>query len=104
MANKLKTYAILTLVVLGLVFLGIGCTGNENSRKCLCNKLLQMETPTERSCCRRWNSRAQSITLKGSDTVLPLAQAEAEEFMTANTRKKCNRHWRRIRCWNYSSH
>ncbi len=30
MANNLKTYTVLTLLVVGLVFLGIGCTGNEN--------------------------------------------------------------------------
>ena len=30
---------------------------------------------------------AQSISLKGSDTVLPLAQAEAEEFMNENSEK-----------------
>ena len=71
MANKLKTYAILTSVVLGLVFMGIGCTGNENT-----------ENTSEQT-----SSGAQSITLKGSDTVLPLAQAEAEEFMLANSEK-----------------
>ena len=31
MANNLKTYAVLTIMVLGLVFMGIGCTGTENS-------------------------------------------------------------------------
>ncbi|KKG14555.1 phosphate ABC transporter substrate-binding protein [Methanosarcina sp. 2.H.T.1A.6] len=66
MANKLKAYTILTLLVIGLVFLGIGCTGNENSEG---------------------SSPVQDISLKGSDTVLPLAQAEAEEFMIAYPEK-----------------
>ena len=32
-------------------------------------------------------NHSQGISLKGSDTVLPLAQAEAEEFMTENSEK-----------------
>jgi len=72
MVNKLKTYTVLTLLVLGLVFLGIGCTGNENGEGS------SEGTPA---------SGSESITLKGSDTVLPLAQAEAEEFMLENSDK-----------------
>ena len=64
MANKLKTYTILILVVIGLVFLGIGCTGKGPSPA--------NNTPS---------TGAQSISVKGSDTILPLAQAEAEAFM-----------------------
>src|SRR5512133_293081 len=73
MANKLKTYTVLTLLVLGLVFLGIGCAeknGGDSSQA--------EETSAAGS---------QSITLKGSDTVLPVAQAEAEEFMIENSDK-----------------
>jgi phosphate transport system substrate-binding protein len=66
MANKLKAYTVLTLLVIGLMFLGLGCTGNENSDG---------------------SSTVQGIFLKGSDTVLPLAQAEAEEFMIAYPEK-----------------
>ena len=65
MANKLKTYTVLVLVVIGLVFLGIGCTGKNN------------EGPAP----------AQSISVKGSDTILPLAQAEAEDFMNESSDK-----------------
>ncbi|TFH06131.1 MAG: PstS family phosphate ABC transporter substrate-binding protein [Methanosarcina sp.] len=74
MANKLKAYTILTLLVIGLVFLGIGCTGNENSD----GSSSVQETSSEGAPA----AESQSIFLKGSDTVLPLAQAEAEEFMT----------------------
>ena len=66
MANKLKAYTVLTLLVIGLVVMGIGCTGNENSEG---------------------SSPVQDIFLKGSDTVLPLAQAEAEDFMIAYPEK-----------------
>ena len=66
MASNLKTYAVLTIMVIGLMFLGLGCTGNENSDG---------------------SSTVQGIFLKGSDTVLPLAQAEAEEFMIAYPEK-----------------
>jgi phosphate transport system substrate-binding protein len=66
MANKLKTYLVLTILVFGLLFLGIGCAGknSENSSS--------KGAPAGGS---------QDILLKGSDTILPLAQAEAEEFM-----------------------
>ena len=40
MANKLKRYTVLTLLVIGLVFLGIGCTGSENS---------ESSSPTEKT-------------------------------------------------------
>lgn len=63
MTNKLTIYAALTMFVVGFVFLGIGCTGNESEEN---------------------NGQAgevQSIFIKGSDTVLPVAQYEAEQFM-----------------------
>ncbi len=81
MVNKLKTYAILTLLVFGLVFLGIGCTGNENGESSSQGEETSSggEVPG--------GAESRSITLKGSDTVLPLAQAEAEEFMLENPDK-----------------
>ena len=76
MVNKLKIYAILTLLVFGLVFLGIGCTGNENGES--------SSQGEETSSGEVPGAESRSITLKGSDTVLPIAQAEAEEFMLEN--------------------
>lgn len=76
MANKLKSYIILTIFVVGLVFLGTGCTGDENGKDSFPAK----ETSSE-------GAGSQGIFLKGSDTVLPLAQAEAEEFINENPGK-----------------
>lgn len=70
MVNGLKNYIIFILLVLGLVFLGIGCSGNENGSDSSRGKEISSE-----------RAGSQEIFLKGSDTVLPLAQAEAEEFM-----------------------
>ena len=74
MANKLKSYTILLLLVIGLVFLGIGCTGSENG---------EGSSPAEKTPA----GESEDIFLKGSDTVLPLAQAEAEEFLNENPGK-----------------
>jgi len=74
MANKLKRYTILILLMIGLVFLGIGCTGTKNN---------EGSSPTEGTPA----GESEGIFLKGSDTVLPLAQAEAEEFMNENSGK-----------------
>jgi len=74
MVNRLKSYIIFTLFVFGLVFLGAGCTENESSK----------DSAKERSS---WREGSQEISLKGSDTVLPLVQAEAEEFMNENPNK-----------------
>lgn len=74
MVNKLKRYTILILLMIGLVFLGIGCTGTENN---------EGPSPTEKTPA----GESEDIFLKGSDTVLPLAQAEAEEFMTESPEK-----------------
>ena len=76
MVNKLKTYAILTLLVFGLVFLGIGCTGNENGES--------SSQGEETSSGEDPGAESLSLTLKGSDTVLPLAQDEAEESILEN--------------------
>lgn len=84
MTSKLKTYAILTLVVIGLVFLGIGCTGNEKSE----GSAPVEETSSEGTSAEETTAAdGASISLKGSDTVLPLAQAESEEFMIENSGK-----------------
>lgn len=84
MANNLKTYAVLTIMVLGLVFMGIGCTGTQNSE----GSSPVQETSSEGTpAAEAPAAEAQGISLKGSDTVLPLAQAEAEEFMIAYPEK-----------------
>jgi phosphate transport system substrate-binding protein len=74
MANKPNVYMALILLMIGLVFLGIGCTGTKNNE----GPSSTEETPAEDS---------KGIFLKGSDTVLPLAQAEAEEFMVESPEK-----------------
>ena len=68
MANKLKGYTLLTLLVIGFVFLEIGCSAG---------------TPVLEST----HVAAQNISVKGSDTILPLAQAEAEAFMNQSSGK-----------------
>jgi len=65
---KKFTNNIFILIVIGLVVLGIGCSVAAAD---------QQATP----------SQAHSISVKGSDSVLPLAQAEAEEFMHAYPEK-----------------
>jgi phosphate transport system substrate-binding protein len=60
MVDKLKIYKIPTILVIGFVFLGLGCTGKNSGR---------------------------SIYVKGSDTIKPLAEAEAEKFMEINPGK-----------------
>jgi phosphate transport system substrate-binding protein len=85
MVNKFKTYAILTLVILGLVFMGIGCTGNEQGKNT--SEQSSSEASTEGTNTEQAAPDAQGISVKGSDTILPLAQAEAEEFMAANSGK-----------------
>ena len=79
MANKLKTYAVLLLLVVGFVFLGIGCA-EKNSGNPFPENISSEGAPVQTATA----GEAQSISVKGSDTVLPLAQAEAEEFMTGS--------------------
>lgn len=70
--NKIIT--ILTVfLLLGIMMGGIGCVDNNNANTSANN------TGTDAS---------ESITIKGSDTVLPLAQAEAEDFMIKYPNKK----------------
>jgi phosphate transport system substrate-binding protein len=83
MANNTKTYAILILVVIGLVFLGIGCAGKSPSPA---NNIPPTGAPADNTTAAGTSQTAaaggaQSISVKGSDTILPLAQAEAEAFM-----------------------
>ena len=82
MTNKLKTYAILTLLIIGFVFLA-GCAGKNSESSSPAQETSSEGTSAEKNTA----SEAQSIILKGSDTVLPLAQAEAEEFMAENSGK-----------------
>jgi phosphate binding protein len=74
MGNKLKRYTLIIFLIFGLVFLGIGCTGTKNN---------ESSSPAENASA----GESGSISVKGSDTVLPLAQAEAEEFMNENSGK-----------------
>ena len=53
MANKLKRYTILILLMIGLVFLGIGCTGTENN---------ESSSPAEKTPA----GESEGILLKGS--------------------------------------
>ena len=83
MANKLKTYTVLTLLVLGLVFLGIGCAEKNSGDSSPVQETSSEGAPAAEATA----AEAQGIFLKGSDTVLPLAQAEAEDFMIAYPEK-----------------
>ncbi len=83
MANKSKTYTILILVIIGLVFLGIGCTEKGPSPAA---NTSATGAPAENATAAGTSQNAssggtQSISVKGSDTILPVAQAEAETFM-----------------------
>jgi len=82
MTNKLKTYIVLTLLIIGFVFLA-GCAGKNSESSSPAQETSSEGTPAAETTA----SEAQSIALKGSDTILPLAQAEAEEFMTENSGK-----------------
>jgi phosphate transport system substrate-binding protein len=83
MVNRLKIYTVLTLLVLGLVFLGIGCAEKNGEDSSQVGETSSDAAPEAETSA----AGSQSITLKGSDTVLPLAQAEAEEFMIENSDK-----------------
>jgi phosphate transport system substrate-binding protein len=56
------------LLIIAAAFVGIGCVDNEETAE---------DEHTE-------DAEMQSIIVKGSDTVLPLSQREAEDYMTAN--------------------
>ncbi|WP_207205292.1 PstS family phosphate ABC transporter substrate-binding protein [Methanolobus psychrotolerans] len=70
-SNKLlknMTIYFVVLLIIAIAFTGIGCVDKENTE----------DTDI---------SQTSSITIKGSDTVLPLSQAESEDFMYANPYK-----------------
>ena len=75
MFKRTKLYNIFILItvflVVGFTFAGIGCVDRSNEDVDAAEK-----TGIE-----------QSIIVKGSDTILPLSQAEAEEFMLKNPEK-----------------
>lgn len=84
MKIKLR-YTILILLMIGLVFLGIGCTGTKNSDV---SSTENASVSSNANVSENANpSGSGSISVKGSDTILPLAQAEAEEFMNQNSGK-----------------
>ena len=87
MTNKLKIYTILILLVTGFVFLG-GCAGKDSGDSSA-PKTSSEGAPVQEATTTEapQGAEAQSISVKGSDTVLPLAQAEAEEFMNENSGK-----------------
>jgi phosphate transport system substrate-binding protein len=92
MAKKLKTYTVLILVLIGLVFLGIGCAGKNNEGSSPAQNISSDGAPVQEATASMTSQSAedaetQSISVKGSDTMLPLAQAEAEEFMKENSGK-----------------
>ena len=92
MANKLKTYTVLTLLVIGLVFLGIGCAGKNSGGSAPAQNISSEGAPVQEATASEAPQGAdasgeQSISVKGSDTILPLAQAEAEEFMNESSGK-----------------
>lgn len=62
MPRNLKIYTFLSVLLIAFAFLGIGCVDSEDTG----------------------DAEELSILVKGSDTVLPLSQAEAEEFMFEN--------------------
>ncbi|WP_135606798.1 PstS family phosphate ABC transporter substrate-binding protein [Methanococcoides sp. NM1] len=64
MSRKSISYVITLLLITSLALFGAGCVGNDTTNS--------------------GSEEMQSIIIKGSDTVLPLAQAEAEEFMIEN--------------------
>jgi phosphate transport system substrate-binding protein len=75
--TKLKKMFILITVflVVGVTFTGIGCV-DKNTTDAI--------TTEEVSNASQDATVKQGIIVKGSDTVLPLSQAEAEEFMIKN--------------------
>lgn len=78
MPSKFEEYTVFILIILGLVFLGIGCAEKNGANPFHDQNNSSGAAPAPQS---------QDIFLKGSDTVLPLAQAEAEEFMNENPNK-----------------
>ena len=83
MRDKSKKYKILILVIIGLVFLGIGCAGKNSESSSVAQNNSSGGTPVQETT----TVKSQSISVKGSDTILPLAQAEAEKFINESNGK-----------------
>ena len=83
MVNKSKRCTILILVIIGLVFLGVGCAGKNNEASSPAQNTSSGGAPVQEATA----GKAQSISVKGSGNILPLAQAETEEFMNENYEK-----------------
>lgn len=81
MFKRTKIYSIFILItvflVVGFTFAGIGCV----------DKSTEDAGTEETSNASEGTGVKQSIIVKGSDTVLPLSQAEAEDFMLKNPDK-----------------
>ncbi|MGD9779291.1 PstS family phosphate ABC transporter substrate-binding protein [Methanomethylovorans sp.] len=74
-----KTFILITVfLVVGFTFAGIGCVDKSTE---------EAGDAEETSNVSEGTGVKQSIIVKGSDTVLPLSQAEAEEFMLKNADK-----------------
>ncbi len=83
MRDKSKKYKILIVVIIGLVFLGIGCAGKNGESSSVAQNNSSGGTPVQETTA----VKSQSISVKGSDTILPLAQAEAEKFINESNGK-----------------
>jgi phosphate transport system substrate-binding protein len=83
MRDKSKKYKILIVVIIGLVFLGIGCAGKNSESSSVAQNNSSGGTPVQETTA----VKSQSISVKGSDTILPLAQAEAEKFIDESNGK-----------------
>jgi len=83
MPNKLKIYIILILVISGLVFLGIEYASKNNGASSPVQNTSFRRDPVQETTA----GKAQSISVKGSENILPLAQAETEEFMNESSGK-----------------
>jgi len=72
--GRFKVISIFSIALLLMIsiFMGIGCVDNDDAT--------DDSAETE-------NAGSSSITVKGSDTVLPLSQAEAEDFMMQDSSK-----------------
>ncbi len=77
----LKNIAIVSavLLILTIAFAGIGCVDNEEAPAEETGETGEMEEAEE--------TEPESIIIKGSDTILPLSQAESEEFMMQHPEK-----------------
>jgi phosphate transport system substrate-binding protein len=78
MASKLKTYTALILVLIGLMFLGIGCAGKNNESSSPSQNISSDGAPAKEATATVTSQSfadtgSQSISVKGSDTMLPLA-------------------------------